>query len=126
LESTKLPVFGVRGNHDVADPLGIFSRVSDLSGRVLEIAPRLFVVGIGWHGEHFFDLPWEVDIKQLCNTVWRTLLRNTTAADRLILLTHSGTSGVFEWKDGRPLIVNPGIRGAVVEIDMELNAASIR
>jgi Icc-related predicted phosphoesterase len=169
LESTKLQVFGVRGNHDVADPLGIFSRVVDLSGRVVEIAPRLFVVGIGWHGAHFFDLPREIDTEQLCNTVRRTLLRNTTAADRLILLTHypgrfpelfggqnasstwwyesirqliqeikpavviqghlhehSGTSGVFEWKDGRSLIINPGVRGAVVEFDMESNAASIR
>jgi Icc-related predicted phosphoesterase len=169
LESAKLPVFGVRGNHDVADPLGVFSHVTDVSGSVVQIAPRLFVVGIGWHGEQFFDLPREIDIERVCNTMRRAVLRKTTAADRLILLTHypgrfpelfgeqncsgtwwyesirqfiqeikpalviqghlhehAGTRGIFEWKDGRSFIVNPGVRGAVVEIDMEANTAGIR
>src|SRR5206468_9536026 len=62
LASAKAPVYAVNGNHDVADPLGVFERARDITGSVVEIAPNVLLAGIGWSGEYFFDLPRESDL----------------------------------------------------------------
>ena len=88
MDGISVPIFAVRGNHDVADPLGVFERARDITGRVVEIAPGVLVTGIGWNGEHFFDLPTERDIERVCDGLRRELSRCRSAGDRLILLTH--------------------------------------
>jgi Icc-related predicted phosphoesterase len=162
LSETKAPVYAVKGNHDVADPLGIFSRVQDITGRVVELAPNLLLAGIGWSGQCFFDLPTESDLEAVCQNVRRSLARRISNDAKLILLTHYpgcfaelfpnrqiqptwwyqtirklvhelkpmlvvqghlhehfGTSGVVDAGGDRCLILNPGPRGVVIEIEPE-------
>ena len=83
-----IPVHIVPGNHDVADPYRAFQRCSDLNGRLVKLADRLFVGGIGWHGERYFELPFERDLKPACEMLLRQARRMLFENDRLVLLTH--------------------------------------
>lgn len=83
-----VPVFLVRGNHDVEDLSGAFRRAQDATGLVLPIAPGLYVAGLGWSGERHFDLPDEPDLEKVCDGLRRQILRKVGLRDRLILLTH--------------------------------------
>ena len=82
------PVFVVRGNHDTVDDFSAFRSASDVTGLVLPVAPRLFVAGVGWHGERYFELPVEADLHAVANSVRRQALRKLGRDDRLVLLTH--------------------------------------
>ncbi|MCC5828116.1 MAG: metallophosphoesterase [Phycisphaeraceae bacterium] len=87
--SDDMPWFAVRGNHDVADPSGFFSLATDLSkGAVCRLGERLFVAGIGWCGEYFSDLPRELDLEPICESIRRQSLRLLGHRDRLVLLSH--------------------------------------
>ena len=70
-----IPVYIVRGNHDIADDFAAFQHASDVGGFVRQIAPRLFVAGIGWHGEKYFELPRESDLEPMCQQVIRQATR---------------------------------------------------
>jgi len=161
LEQAKLPIYAVKGNHDVADPLGVFSRAQDITGRVVELAPNLLLAGIGWSRQYFFDLPRESDLDAVCEKVRRDLARRASSDAALILLTHYpgsfpelfsnrgvqptwwyqtirkfvyernpmlvvqghlhehfDTSAIIDTGDRSCPIVNPGPRGAKVEIDL--------
>ena len=161
LAEVKVPVYAVKGNHDVADPLGIFAQVEDITGRVVELAPNLLLAGIGWSGQYFFDLPTEFDLEAVCQKIRRALAQRSTHSARLILLTHYpgcfpelfsdrqihaswwyqtirkfihevkpmlvvqghlhehfGTGGVVDADGSRCLIINPGTKGVVVDIDL--------
>jgi Icc-related predicted phosphoesterase len=83
-----VPVFLVRGNHDVDDPSGAFRRSTDATGLVLSVAPGLFIAGVGWSGDRHFDLPDEPDLAKVCDGIRRQVLRQVGLRDRLILLTH--------------------------------------
>ena len=83
-----VPGFAVRGNHDVSDPYGFFAAVQDVTGRVARIADGLWVAGIGWHGQFFFDVPTDQDLSPLCDRVRREALAKTRGSDRILLLTH--------------------------------------
>lgn len=83
-----VPVYAVRGNHDVQDTWGFFERCQDVTGRLVEIAPHLFLAGIGWHGMTASDLPGEGELGRVCNDVRRQVYRMLRTVDRLILLTH--------------------------------------
>ena len=65
------PVHVVAGNHDTADEFGAFRTATDLTGRVLPVAERLFLAGVGWHGERYFELPLESDLRAVCDRVGR-------------------------------------------------------
>jgi Icc-related predicted phosphoesterase len=84
----RIPVFSVRGNHDLADPWNIFPRCNDMTGTVRQIADRLYVAGIGWTGHVYYELPTEMDLKIICATLLRQTSRMLSDADRLVLLTH--------------------------------------
>jgi predicted phosphodiesterase len=84
------PVYAVKGNHDYADPANFFSGSRDLSEKCQQIAPGLFVVGVGWHGERFYDLPNESDIEPVCKQALEDCGRKMIAGDRSILLSHYG------------------------------------
>jgi Icc-related predicted phosphoesterase len=83
-----LPVYAVGGNHDVDDPWGFFADGRDVTGRVVEVAPHLFLAGIGWHGMTASDLPGEGELQRVCKGVWRQAYRMLRKADRLLILTH--------------------------------------
>ena len=82
------PLLLTRGNHDTADPYGAFAHGEDVTGRVVEVAPGLFVGGLGWSGLMFADLPGEGEMARVCASVQRQALRLLRKDDRLILLTH--------------------------------------
>ena len=86
--SRSVPLFVVRGNHDGVDDLRAFGSGADLTGRVLQVAPRLYVAGIGWHGERYYELPYERDLAPVCESVLRQARRLVMPRDRLVLLTH--------------------------------------
>src|SRR3954454_19310461 len=71
----RLPVFVVKGNHDGVDDFRAFSDATNLTGRVAEVAPRLYVAGIGWHGERYYELPFEADLRKVCDAVLRQTRR---------------------------------------------------
>ena len=84
----RCPVFVVKGNHDGLDDLRAFATATDVTGRVVAVAPRLFVAGIGWHGERYFELPFEADLRPVCDAVLRQVRRLVMPRDRVVLLTH--------------------------------------
>lgn len=102
LRSREAPVYGVHGNHDAADPYRWFASIEPVDGRVARIAPKLVVVGIGWNGEKYYELPGESDLRRVCDSVRRQVLRLTMPSDRVVLLTHypPRLSGLFPIKPG--------------------------
>ena len=83
-----VPVYAVRGNHDCADYWKIFDSWQDVGGRIVQVAERLFVTGIGWHGEKYFDTPDESDLEPGCEMILRQARRLVMPRDSLVLLTH--------------------------------------
>jgi Icc-related predicted phosphoesterase len=91
LAARKINVFGVHGNHDCSDPCGFSNRYVD--GEIVKIMPGWWVVGVGWHGDRFFELPLERDITEACKSVADRAVEMMKAGeiadgDRSILLTH--------------------------------------
>jgi Icc-related predicted phosphoesterase len=82
------PLYAVRGNHDVTDHAGFFKRAADVTGRVVQIAPRVFVGGIGWHGDSYSDLPLESDLEPVCKSVREQAKELLHDGDTLVLLSH--------------------------------------
>jgi Icc-related predicted phosphoesterase len=80
-----VPVYGVRGNHDVD---GLPPGVDDVTGRVVRLADRLWLAGVGWSGRVYADLPGESDLEPACRSVERMALRLVMPGDALVLLTH--------------------------------------
>jgi len=83
-----LPVFAVRGNHDVVDPYRAFLRASDITGGLVLVAEGLYVAGVGWCGQYHFDLPLENELEPVCKAVCSQAQRRLGTRDRLVLLTH--------------------------------------
>jgi Icc-related predicted phosphoesterase len=88
IERCAVPVYAVRGNHDAGDLWGFFERCHDITGRLEEVAPGLFVAGIGWHGRTCSDLPGEGELQPVCDGLRRQILRRLGTQDRLIILSH--------------------------------------
>ena len=84
----KLPMYTVRGNHDGDDAWGFFRTTSDITGKVVRLAPQLLIVGLGWHGRHYTDLPSNRDFQRACAAVGQGVRRLKAPADWLILLSH--------------------------------------
>jgi Icc-related predicted phosphoesterase len=82
------PVFLVRGNHDYWDHHEVFERYNDVTGHIREIAPRLFVAGVGFCRRRYYDLPGETDLQPVCRDVLRSARRLIGTSDRIVLLTH--------------------------------------
>jgi len=87
LSARPIPVHMVRGNHDVMDPENAHGRFG-IEGNVVEVAPGLFVAGIGWSGGAFFDLPLERDLAPVCRDVIRAAMLKMSGKDRLVILSH--------------------------------------
>lgn len=100
ISKLSIPAWGVRGNHDCADPAGWFASSRDVTGSVQAIAadlpdphsskasPKLFVIGLGWHGERFFELPTITDMTRVCGDVLRQCMLKMKDGDQSVILTH--------------------------------------
>ncbi len=88
LDRTSVPVYAVRGNHDVMDPWGFFQACNDISGQITALADGLVLAGIGWRGEKFHHLPEEAELTALCEDLERQLQNRRHAASSLIVLSH--------------------------------------
>lgn len=88
VESAGSPVLAVRGNHDHRDPGRFFQAADDITGRLRQLAPGLWVAGVGLAPERYYDLPGESDMEPQCSDLLRQARRQVMPSDRLILLTH--------------------------------------
>lgn len=86
----------VRGNHDVLDPANIF-RDCDVTGRIEELRQDLFLVGLGWYGEHFYELPLERNMADVCHDIFRQACWRIPTGAQTVILTHypAYTPGIF-------------------------------
>lgn len=82
------PIYAVKGNHDLHDRANFFGQSVDLTdGDIRHLGNDLFVAGLGWTGQHFFELPLETHLIDRCLRIedeWARLGRR----GRLILMTH--------------------------------------
>lgn len=80
--------YAVRGNHDILDPDGVFSGGQDLTERVVELTPSLYLIGLGWHGERFYELPRESDMATVCSQVVRQAIVRIPTGGQSIIVSH--------------------------------------
>ena len=79
-------VFAVRGNHDTNDRADFFESCNDLSlGDVRKLDDGLYVAGLGWAGDRYFELPTETELVERC---LRLENKASLLEGRFILLTH--------------------------------------
>lgn len=83
-----LPIFTVRGNHDVTDPWGFFARTHVIDGQIQELLPNLSLAGIGWSGAQFYHLPNNQELAVVCDHLRGHLLEQCQSGHRLLILSH--------------------------------------
>lgn len=89
----------VRGNHDCSDPLGFFED-NDVTGDVRQVGDALHVVGLGWHGDRFYELPDGKIMAGVCRQLVDKCLRVMKEGDQSIFLTHFPPSGALAMQPG--------------------------
>lgn len=119
VRSRKAPIYAVHGNHDVADPYDWLSSVRCIDASVARLGDDLLVVGVGWHGERYYECPLEPELLTVCNQARRQIRRLARTNDRFVLLTHYPplVPGLFPRKPGA--IVDLGSQ-AVADLVKEL------
>lgn len=93
------PFYAVRGNHDVKDPVGFFKE-ADITGKAVKIADGLFLVGLSWSGEDYFDIPNVPLMSQCCAQLLDECAQVMEDGDQSILLSHYVASGKFPQDPG--------------------------
>ena len=89
IKGKKVPVFSVAGNHDCNENASIFAVSHNATGDCLRVPDsRIWVAGIGWSGERFYDLPRERDVAEVCVKTMNEIVRRSQAGDKFIVLTH--------------------------------------
>lgn len=88
LKQSPATLYAVRGNHDTADPLGLFAPGRDATGQVLPLGSGLWLAGLGWHGRHYSDRPSDAQLRELTGALRRQVEARLAPGDRLLLLTH--------------------------------------
>lgn len=88
VDARKVPVFGVRGNHDCPLDAEFFDKCKDSSGRCFEAAPGLLVVGLGWCGGMFYDLPGESEMSEVVAEARREYILKSMPSTKTVVLTH--------------------------------------
>lgn len=83
-----IPVHAVKGNHDCSLSAPFFDKFGNASGRCIEIEPGLLLLGIGWAGGIYYDLPTESDILKVCDEIRKEMLLKSNFGDKIIVLTH--------------------------------------
>jgi Icc-related predicted phosphoesterase len=92
LKESKTPFYAVRGNHDVKDPAGFFEE-ADVTGKIVEISEGLFLVGLSWHGDDYFDIPDAATMSECCAKLLDECVKVMKDGDQSILLSHYVASG---------------------------------
>lgn len=87
-DSRPIPVHLVRGNHDCVDVYRAFDAGRDVGGRVVPLAPGVWLAGLGWHGERYFELPTDSDLMSALTSLERQLRRLAGPGDAVVLLSH--------------------------------------
>lgn len=87
LDSKKMPVLAVRGNHDCSFRHEFIDKC-DAGGKCVALAPKLWGLGVGWAGGAYYDLPTERDLRSICASVEREVTLKAMPGDSFILLTH--------------------------------------
>ncbi len=82
------PVYVVKGNHDCSFDMPFFDKAEHLSGRCVQIAPKLNLLGIGWSGGAYYDLPTESNLLKICEEAKREWIMRSMPGDSNIVLTH--------------------------------------
>lgn len=84
----------VRGNHDITDGLGVFTK-RDISGTVVRVAPGMWVAGIGrscghrgLHGDAVVMTPTESGLMGVCGGVLEVAMGKMKDGDQVVLVTH--------------------------------------
>lgn len=88
LSRLEIPLYAVRGNHDIEDLWGFFKACVDVTGKLVQPADALYIAGLGWHGDGILALPAEDDLQQVCESLSSQVQERLNSEDRLILLTH--------------------------------------
>lgn len=88
IESRKIPVFAVKGNHDCSFDVPFFDKAENATGRSKLLAPGLMLIGLGWSGGAYYDLPTESDMQRICDEARREWLLKSVAGDQYVFLTH--------------------------------------
>jgi Icc-related predicted phosphoesterase len=91
--------YAVRGNHDVADPAKFF-READVTGKVVRISDGLFLVGLGWSGENFFEIPNPPLLSYYCAQLLEECSKVMKDGDQSVLISHYVASGYVEQQPG--------------------------
>jgi len=87
-DQVDIPVFAVHGNHDCFLDMPFFDKAYSASGNCVRLSDTTVLVGIGWHGSVYYEIPTEKDLEKVCSDAMRQILFKTTSKDRFILLTH--------------------------------------
>jgi len=93
MSARKIPVFVVKGNHDCSFDKPFFDKAEHVSGSFSKAAPGVWIMGIGWCGGVFYDLPTERDMQTVCEQAKRQFILKFAQSeynigDKIILLTH--------------------------------------
>lgn len=88
VEGCKIPIFAVKGNHDCSFDVPFFDKAIHVSDGCHQIAPGLFVIGIGWAGGVYYDLPMCSDIQKVIKEAKRQYIMKSMPSDKVVILTH--------------------------------------
>ncbi|MCZ7645920.1 MAG: metallophosphoesterase [Planctomycetota bacterium] len=142
-KARRIPVYRVRGNHDVGKGARTLEGCGeDLSGRLTRVDEGLWLAGVGWSGKVFADLPGESEFLSAIKDLQRLFLARVGGSDRIVLLSHypvqSSAALSRLARELRPIVVvqghihaafsskeqfegipvvNPGPGGATLEVD---------
>jgi len=87
-DERKLPVYAVKGNHDCSFDMPFFDKCQNATGRCYEAAPGLLIIGIGWSGGAYYDLPTNREIKEVIEQTRREYTLKSKTGDKVVILTH--------------------------------------
>ena len=86
VSSRTKPVCAVHGNHDTFDGAKFFAACHDITGSVIEVA-GVRIVGVGWCGMDFADLPGNPELQSVANDCLRIFNRFSDMKP-VVLLMH--------------------------------------
>lgn len=87
-KAKNVSVYGVKGNHDCSFKMSFFDDAVNITGSCTQIAPKLNLIGLGWSGGAYYDLPTERDMQKVCDEAKRLWIMKSMPGDSTIILTH--------------------------------------
>jgi len=88
-KSQTKPIYAVHGNHDTHDICSTLdSCMHVVDNRVVHIKDDLWIAGLQWYGEAYYDLPTNNCLKPLCDFIATECDLLVPPNHRIILMTH--------------------------------------